>query len=123
MGVGARFGAERGGGMGAVRWSVTPVARKALIAKGRPPSAVVSVSDRVSKAVRMALRNGSASITMAVGVVEDANGARSVLISTSEPRGYLRPGVRDAVRTTDIVVSGTSHAELDFIEYAKANKT
>lgn len=28
---------------------------------------------------------------MGVAVVEDANGVRSVLVSTSEPRGYLRP--------------------------------
>ena len=30
---------------------------------------------------------------MGVAVVEDANGVRSVLVSTSESRGYLRPGV------------------------------
>ena len=30
---------------------------------------------------------------MGVAVVEDANGVSSVLVSTSEPRGYLRPGV------------------------------
>jgi filamentous hemagglutinin len=56
---------------------------------------------------------------MAVGVVEDSNGVRSVLIGTSEPGGYLRPGVTLAPGET--MVSGTGHAEADIINYANAN--
>jgi filamentous hemagglutinin len=56
---------------------------------------------------------------MGVGVVEDASGTRSVLISTSEPRGYLRPGV--TLKPGERVIPGTGHAEADIISYAKAN--
>ena len=56
---------------------------------------------------------------MGVGVVEDANGVRSVLISTSEPRGYLRPGV--TLKPGETMVVGTGHAEADIVTYAKAN--
>lgn len=58
-------------------------------------------------------------ITMGVAVVEDANGVRSVLISTSEPRGYLRPGV--TLRPGETMVVGTGHAEADIIAHAQAN--
>jgi filamentous hemagglutinin len=56
---------------------------------------------------------------MGVAVVEDANGLRTTLISTSEPRGYLRPGVTS--NPGEIVVAGTGHAEADIIAYANAN--
>lgn len=56
---------------------------------------------------------------MGVAVVEDANGVRSVLISTSEPRGYLRPGV--TLRPGETMVVGTGHAEADIIAHAQAN--
>jgi multidrug efflux pump subunit AcrA (membrane-fusion protein) len=58
-------------------------------------------------------------ITMAVAVVEDSNGARSVLVATSEPRGYLRPGV--SLRPGETLVAGTGHAEADIIAHARAN--
>jgi filamentous hemagglutinin len=58
-------------------------------------------------------------ITMGVGVVEDANGVRSVLISTSEPRGYLRRGV--TLKPGETMVVGTGHAEADIVAYAKAD--
>jgi filamentous hemagglutinin len=56
---------------------------------------------------------------MAVAVVEDSNGVRSVLVGTSEPAGYLRPGVTLAPGET--MVAGTGHAEADIINYANAN--
>ncbi|MCL6308572.1 hypothetical protein QQL38_20055 [Pseudomonas syringae] len=56
---------------------------------------------------------------MGVAVVEDSDGVRSILISTSEPRGYLRPGV--ALQDGGKVVAGTGHAEADIVNYANAN--
>lgn len=32
-------------------------------------------------------------VTMGVGVLQDANGNQMTVISTSEPNGYLRPGM------------------------------
>jgi hypothetical protein len=58
-------------------------------------------------------------ITMGVAVVEDASGVRSVLVSTSEPRGYLRPGV--SLKPGETMVAGTGHAETDILAYAKDN--
>ena len=60
-------------------------------------------------------------ITMAVGVAEDASGNRVNLIGTSEPRGYIRPGVRELIRPDDIIVEGTGHAEADIVAHANAN--
>ncbi|GIW80329.1 MAG: hypothetical protein KatS3mg105_2136 [Gemmatales bacterium] len=59
-------------------------------------------------------------ITMGVAVVEDANGVRSVLVSTSEPRGYLRPGVTLRPGENDGCWN-RPHAEADIIAYAEAN--
>jgi filamentous hemagglutinin len=56
---------------------------------------------------------------MGVVVVEDANGVRSVLVSTSEPRGYLRLGV--SLQEREKAVVGTDHAEADIVSYANAN--
>lgn len=56
---------------------------------------------------------------MGVAVVEDTNGVRSVLVSTSEPRGYLRPGV--TLQPGETVIAGTGHAEADIVSYANAN--
>lgn len=56
---------------------------------------------------------------MGVAVVEDANGVRSVVVSTSEPRGYLRPGV--TLQPGETVIAGTGHAEADIVSYANAN--
>jgi len=58
-------------------------------------------------------------ITMAVAVVEDQSGAQSVLVGTSEPRGYLRPGV--TLDPGETMVAGTGHAEADIVNYAAQN--
>jgi hypothetical protein len=63
--------------------------------------------------------NSRGYITMGVAVAEDANGARVVLISTSEPRGYLRPGV--TLKPGEVLVRGNGHAEADIVAYAQAN--
>ena len=56
---------------------------------------------------------------MGVGLAEDATGAKSVLVGTSEPAGYLRPGVTLAPGET--MAAGTGHAEADIVNYAQKN--
>ena len=58
-------------------------------------------------------------VTMGAGVLEDASGNQIRVISTSEPNGYLRPGV--TAQPGEIVISGTGHAEADIVAYAEAN--
>jgi filamentous hemagglutinin len=61
-------------------------------------------------------------ITMAVAVVEDSNGVRSILVSSSEGayvRGPVRPVVQGWGDAT--VVGGTGHAEANIIAHAQAN--
>jgi hypothetical protein len=60
-------------------------------------------------------------ITMAVAVVEDANGARSLLVSSSEG-AYIRGPVRPVVESMGAqVVGGTGHAEANIIAHAQGN--
>jgi filamentous hemagglutinin len=54
---------------------------------------------------------------MGVGVLKDAAGNRITVVATSEPRGYLRPGV--TLRPGEIVVRGTGHAEADIVAWAE----
>ncbi|MEX5543999.1 hemagglutinin repeat-containing protein [Pseudomonas pergaminensis] len=77
------------------------------------------VQNRVSEIQSQIPANSQGRITMGVAVVEDTNGVRSVLVSTSEPRGYLRPGV--SLQEGEKVVVGTGHAEADIVSYANAN--
>jgi len=77
------------------------------------------VQNRVNEIQSQIPVNSQGRITMGVAVVEDANGVRSVLVSTSEPRGYLRPGV--SLQEGEKVVVGTGHAEADIVSYANAN--
>ena len=66
------------------------------------------------------LPTGSAGrVTMAVGVVQDGEGNLQTVIATSEPRGYLRPGV--TTRPGEIVISGSGHAEQDIVYWAQQN--
>jgi filamentous hemagglutinin len=53
---------------------------------------------------------------MGAGVLEDASGNRITVVATSEPRGYLRPGVK--LRPGEVVVRGTGHAEEDIVAWA-----
>ncbi len=58
---------------------------------------------------------------MAAAVVEDAQGNRSVVIGTSEPKGYLRPGVKSSILSGERVIPGYGHAEADIIAWAALN--
>jgi hypothetical protein len=58
-------------------------------------------------------------ITMAVGRATDSSGAEKVLVATSEPGGYLRPGV--TLKPGEILAAGGKHAEVDIVNFAKQN--
>ena len=58
-------------------------------------------------------------ITLAVGRARDASGAEKVLVATSEPGGYLRPGV--TLKPGEILAAGGKQAELDIVSFAKQN--
>jgi filamentous hemagglutinin len=77
------------------------------------------VQTRVDELWAQIPENSRGRITMGVGVLEDSQGVRMVVVSTSEPRGYLRPGV--TLKEGEIVIPGSTHAETDIIAYAKAN--
>jgi filamentous hemagglutinin len=55
-------------------------------------------------------------ITMAVGLAEDSNGVQQILIGTSEPLGYIRPGL---LQPGEIVAGGLGHAEEDIVLFAQ----
>ncbi|GAJ96495.1 hypothetical protein RRH01S_22_01050, partial [Rhizobium rhizogenes NBRC 13257] len=81
----------------------------------------VTVTSRVSELLDQIPANSRGRITMGVAVVEDAAGNRQILISTSEPNGYLRPGV--SLKDGETLISGPrgSHAEADIVRYAQQN--
>ncbi|WNG18460.1 hypothetical protein [Cystobacter fuscus] len=56
-------------------------------------------------------------ITMGVGLAEDASGAQRMLIGTSEPRGYLRPGV--LLKSGETLAPGLGHAEADIVNFTQ----
>jgi filamentous hemagglutinin len=60
-------------------------------------------------------------VTMSAGVVEAPDGTRRVLVGTSEPRGYIRRGVRDEIKPSETVVRGKGHAESDIVQEATAH--
>ena len=66
------------------------------------PSAVVT--NGIDELTGQIPENSRGRITMGVAVVEDAAGNRQVLVSTSEPNGYLRPGV--SLNDGEILVRG-----------------
>ena len=73
-------------------------------------------------ATLQALLGGSKGrVTMGAGVLEDASGMRYVVIGTSEPNGYLRPAVRAALHSGELIATGTSHAEQNIVNWATAN--
>jgi hypothetical protein len=64
---------------------------------------------------------------MAVDVAEDAQGTRYVLISSSEREdstglSYIRPQVDSLTQPNEITVPFVGHAEINLLEYAKANR-
>ncbi|MBC6474275.1 MAG: hypothetical protein GDA48_16870 [Hormoscilla sp. GM102CHS1] len=60
-------------------------------------------------------------VTMAAAVVEDSQENRRVIIKTSEPNGYLRPGVKSALQPGESVVPGYGHAEANIVVWATKN--
>ncbi|WP_231879562.1 RHS repeat-associated core domain-containing protein [Methylomonas koyamae] len=84
-----------------------------------PVQNVISTADRANELRNSIPAAQQGRITMGVGTAEDANGVKQVLVGTSEPRGYLRPGV--TLNSGETLVSGTGHAEADIINYANQN--
>jgi hypothetical protein len=58
-------------------------------------------------------------ITMAAGLAKKSPEKNIVLIGTSEPRGYLRPGV--TLKPGEVKVLGDSHAEQNIVSYIIAS--
>ena len=56
---------------------------------------------------------------MGVGIAEDASGTQQVLIGTSEPNGYLRPGV--TLNAGETLAPGGGHAEENIVNFAQQN--
>jgi hypothetical protein len=54
-------------------------------------------------------------VTMAVGVGEDANGATRTIVGTSEPNGYLRPGV--TLNPGEEIATAGGHAEVSILTH------
>jgi hypothetical protein len=52
-------------------------------------------------------------VTLAVGVVENA----SIIVGTSEPRGYIREWVRPEIREDEEVAKGNAHAEVNVVSH------
>jgi len=77
-----------------------------------------SVAARAADLQGMLPAGSAGRVTMAVGYARDAQGGLVKLVATSEPRGYLRPGV--TLNDGEIMVSGTGHAEQDIVAYAQA---
>ncbi|MBW3542014.1 MAG: hypothetical protein KY476_17230 [Planctomycetes bacterium] len=77
------------------------------------------VRDRVDSLARQIPAHCRGRITMGVAVAESSDGSRVVLIGTSEPRGYVRPGV--VLEPDEILVAGYHHAEQDVVDFAAAN--
>lgn len=103
-----------GGGSSSERRPVAPVRTGPLY---DDPAGVVR--QRTQELADQIPENTRGRITMGVGVVQDASGERSILVSTSEPRGYLRPGV--TLDPGETMVAGTGHAEADIAQYAADN--
>lgn len=58
-------------------------------------------------------------VTMGVGVGVDSRGNVRTVVGTSEPNGYLRPGV--SLRPGEELAASFGHAEDDIIAYMRAN--
>jgi filamentous hemagglutinin len=78
-----------------------------------------SLVARVSELRSSIPANSRGRITMSVGVADDANGIRRILIGTSEPNGYLRPGV--TLNRRETLAPGLGHAEVDIVTFAQQN--
>lgn len=75
------------------------------------------VVERIAELTAAILENSRSRITLAIAVVEDAQGIRSVLLGTSEKYGYLR-GIEPQAGET-VIAGPKQHAEIDLLDYAK----
>ncbi|XXY14092.1 RHS repeat-associated core domain-containing protein [Sorangium sp. So ce216] len=105
LGAATVYGAGRG--LGAF-------AEESAAAAGVTGSGVVTRIGELRNAVPAAQQGR---VTVAVGLAKDANGAQRVLVGTSEPRGYLRPGV--TLAPGEILAPGLGHAEADIVNFAQ----
>lgn len=77
------------------------------------------IQNRIDELKAM-IPSDSYNVTMSAAVVENAEGNRFILIATSEPRGYLRGGIKP--KPGEVVIhGGQTHAEQDIVAFAKAN--
>jgi filamentous hemagglutinin len=83
------------------------------------PDAQAYAASRAAQLQSEIPANSQGYVTMGVGVVEDASGNQVIAVSTSEPRGYLRPGV--TLNPGEVLVPGTGHAEADIVNWAAQN--
>jgi RHS repeat-associated protein len=120
--------ASGGGSWGLCVWACDKVNRvTAPILEGvaGAPTNSISTAYATSRAPQLQSLLPLASrgrVTIGVAVAENASGIRVVLVGTSEPRGYLRPVVREAIEAFETVVpSPTRHAEQNIIAYAQSN--
>jgi filamentous hemagglutinin len=56
---------------------------------------------------------------MGVGVGRDAGGGVRTVVGTSEPNGYLRPGV--SLNPGEELATGAGHAEASIVDYMTEN--
>ncbi|MGV8973118.1 MAG: RHS repeat domain-containing protein [Rhodoglobus sp.] len=78
-----------------------------------------SVASRASE-LQAALPAGSQGrVTMGVGVGKDASGSLRTVVGTSEPNGYLRPGV--TLNPGEELATGAGHAEAGILDYMSTN--
>lgn len=58
---------------------------------------------------------------MGVGIGRDSGGGLRTVVGTSEPNGYLGPGVRSAIQEGEEIAPGLGHAEQDVLDYMQQN--
>ncbi|MGD7191143.1 DUF6862 domain-containing protein [Ralstonia pseudosolanacearum] len=118
QGGGAATTVQAGPGYSAA--DVVPVTNTAAKNSAMSPAEAQAYAASRAAQLQSELPAGSQGrVTMGVGVLQDASGNQVVVVSTSEPRGYLRPGV--TLNPGEIVVAGTGHAEADIVNWAAKN--
>jgi filamentous hemagglutinin len=81
--------------------------------------AATQAAARVAE-LRAALPAGSRGrVTLAVGIGRTAEGRQVTVIGTSEPAGYMRPGV--TLKGEEVLATGSGHAEENVINYMQSN--
>jgi RHS repeat-associated protein len=118
------IGDTTGGKAASAALMVATLGAGEAVAALRGGSAAADVVDSSSAAARaMELQRqlpagSSGRVTMGVGQGTDATGAVRTIVGTSEPGGYLRPGV--LLQDGEDLAQGLGHAEKQIIDYMKA---